>query len=113
MSRSTRSQPRRQYLVPGFVLIGLAVSAPAAQAQSISPERALLNQIPAPAYRVIVAETHSPTRIDGTQALLGTSTVAAESSVAIRSLGKAPAVDGSEALLGTVAPSKGRLTLAR
>lgn len=112
MSRSTRSHPRRQYLVPGFVLIGLAASAANARAQSITPERALLNQIPTPTYRVVVAETHSPTPIDGTQALLSTSTVAAGSSLAIGSPGEGPAVDGTRALLGTLGPSSRRLMLA-
>jgi hypothetical protein len=51
MSRTTRSHPRRPLVVTGFILTALAVSAATAQAQSTSPQRALLDRIPAATYR--------------------------------------------------------------
>jgi hypothetical protein len=54
--------------VIGLVLIGLAASAATAQAQSPSPDRALLNRIPAATYRVLAAGNESPTAIDGDRA---------------------------------------------
>ena len=50
MSRTTRFHPRRPLVVTGFILTALAVSAATAQAQSTSPQRALLDQIPAATY---------------------------------------------------------------
>lgn len=47
MSRTPGSHPRRPTVVAGLLLIGLTASAAIAQAQRPSPERALLNRIPA------------------------------------------------------------------
>ena len=68
MSRTTRSHPRRPLAVTGLVLIGLAASAATTQAQSPTPDRALLNRIPAATYRVVAAGNQSPTAIDGDRA---------------------------------------------
>ena len=65
MSRTTRSHPRRPLVVTGLVLIGLAASAATTQAQSPTPDRALLNRIPAATYRVVAAGNQSPTSTDG------------------------------------------------
>ena len=114
MSRITRSHSRRPFVVAGFLaLSGLAGSAATAEAQSISPERALLNPIPAAGYGV-VAGTESPFAIDGERALLNQSiAVSGAAGLATRSPGEARAVDGEQALLGG-GPSaqRRRLTLA-
>ena len=68
MSRTTRSHPRRPLVVTGFILTALAVSAATAQAQSPSPQRALLNRIPAATYRLVAAGNQSPTAVDGDRA---------------------------------------------
>lgn len=108
MSRITHSRPRRSFVVPGLVLIGLAASAATAQAQSTDPERALLNRIPV-SHRVTVAGTQSSTPIDGARVLLNSSTVAAGPS---KATGELRAVDGAQALLGAASPAGPRLTLA-
>ena len=68
MSRTTRSYPRRPLVVTGLVLIGLAASAATTQAQSTTPEWALLKRIPAATYRVVAAGNQSPTAVDGDRA---------------------------------------------
>jgi hypothetical protein len=68
MSRTTRSRPRRPLVVTGFILTALAASAATTQAQSPTPDRALLNRIPAAMHRVVAAGKQSPTAIDGGRA---------------------------------------------
>lgn len=68
MSRTARSHPRRPFVVTGLVLVGLAASAATTQAQSPTPDRALLNRIPAATYRVVAAGNQSPTALDGDRA---------------------------------------------
>jgi hypothetical protein len=94
-----------------LALAGLLVPL-AAHGQSISPERALLNAIPA-AYRVVVLGDESTTpRIDGEQALLGRRVGDAAPSLASWSPGAAEIVSGEQALLGRSVPSaQRRLTL--
>lgn len=60
MSRTTRSHPRRP--------LGLAASAATTQAQSPSPEGALLNRIPAGTGRLVATGNQSPIAIDGDRA---------------------------------------------
>jgi len=107
------SLTQRPFLIVG--LAGLAVfatrAAPAA-AQSITPERALLNAVPA-AYRV-VSDIETPA-VDGERALLGHSASGAHdvASLATRSEVEPPAIDGDRALRGIVVRSTNRrLTLA-
>ncbi len=113
MSRTPRSHSPRPFVVAGFLgLSGLAGSAATSQAQSISPERALLNAIPAAGYGM-VAVTESPSAIDGDRALLNQSiVVSGAANLATGSSGEAGAVDGEQALLGGVASVRRRLTLA-
>jgi hypothetical protein len=113
MFTRTLSLTERPLLIVG--LAGLAVSAtravPAA-AQGVTPERALLNAVPA-AYRV-VSDTEAPA-IDGEQALLGHSANGGHDvpSLATQSEVESPAVDGDRALRAIVVHStKRRLTLA-
>jgi hypothetical protein len=68
MSRITRSHRRRPLLVTGLVLFGLAASAANTQAQSPTPDRALLNRIPIATYHVVSTSSQSPTAIDGDRA---------------------------------------------
>ena len=68
MSRTTRSHPRRPLVVTGLVLIGLAASAATTQAQSPTPERALLDRIPLATDRGVAAGNQSPTAVDGDRA---------------------------------------------
>lgn len=51
MSRPTRFHPHRRRVVTACILTALAVSAATAQAQRTSPQRALLDRIPAATYR--------------------------------------------------------------
>ena len=67
-SRTTRSHSRRPLVMTGLALIALAASAATTQAQSPTPDRALLNRIPAATYRVVAAGNQSPTAIDGDRA---------------------------------------------
>ena len=78
MSRTTRSHPRRPLVATGLALIGLAASAATTQAQSPTPERALLNRIPAATHRVVAAGNQSPIAIDGDRADLAKSAYFAE-----------------------------------
>jgi hypothetical protein len=68
MSRTARSYPRRRLLVTGLVLVGLAASAATTEAHSSTPDRALLNRIPAATYRLVAAGNQSPTALDGDRA---------------------------------------------
>lgn len=114
MSRRTGSHPHRPLVAAGLLaLVGLATSATATHAQSINPERALLNPTPAVSYRS-VSDTPGPWgTIDGDRVLLGRSAgVSAAPSLAAQSHGDVLIVDGEQALLGQVGPSRRRLTLA-
>ena len=71
MSRTARSYPRRRLLVTGLVLVGLAASAATTEAHSSTPDRALLNRIPAATYRLVAAGNQSPTALDGDRARIG------------------------------------------
>jgi len=95
-----------------LALAGL-VTPLAAHAQSVSPERALLNTIPT-TYRVVVVDNGSPSSvIDGERALLGRVAAPTVQSLAAWSPGEAPVVSGERALLGRLAPSaQRRITLA-
>jgi hypothetical protein len=113
MFARTLSLTERPLLIVG--LAGLAIFAtravPAA-AQGVTPERALLNAVPA-AYRVVSdIETAA---VDGEQALLGHSASGGHDvpSLATQSEVESPAVDGDRALRAIVVHStKRRLTLA-
>ncbi len=102
----------------GAGLLGLAalgaLAAPAA-AQSVGPERALLNLVPG-SYRVVAQPEPPLTAIDGGRALLGrwASGTPAAQGVATPWAEEPSAVSGERALLGTVAPgAQRRLVLAR
>jgi hypothetical protein len=68
MSHTARSYPRRLLLVTGLVLVGLAAAAATTPAQSPTPDRALLNRIPAATYRLVAAGKQSPPVLDGDRA---------------------------------------------
>jgi hypothetical protein len=68
MSRTAHSHPRQPLVVTGLVLLGLAASVATTPAQSPTPDRALLNRIPAATYRVVAAGNRSPTAPDGDRA---------------------------------------------
>ena len=110
------SSPFRRALV-GAGLLGVAglvtLAAPAA-AQSVSPERALLNVAPLP-YAVVVQPESSVPPVDGERALLARTASASSAvlGVATRWLEEPPAITAERALLGTVTQSpRRRLTLA-
>ncbi len=114
MSRSIGSHPHRPLVAAGLLaLVGLATSVTPTHAQSINPEGALLNPTPAVSYR-FVSDTPGPWRtIDGDRALLGRSAgVSGAPSFATQSHRDVLVVDGEQALLGYVGPSRRRLTLA-
>jgi hypothetical protein len=67
-SRTTRSRPRRPFLVTALALIGLAASAATIQAQSPTPDRVRLDRIPVATVRVVAAGAPSPTAVDGDRA---------------------------------------------
>lgn len=81
-------------------IVGVLALPNAAQAQSVTPERALLNQIPATAWATTTAVTQGPV-IDGERALLNrfqTITVTPVGSVDAV-ITESASVDGAKALL--------------
>ncbi len=116
MFRTIHSYAIRMLAVAGFLGVASLVAPAATHAQTISPERALLNTTAVVSYsRVTVAAGPSRT-VDGESALLGRSTagVSSQPTLASGSLREARPVDGEQALLGKVAPSEARwLVLAR
>src|SRR5262245_45369181 len=103
----------RLLLLPGPISLAvLVMAAVPAVAQDITPERALLNVVPAP-YSVVVALERLP--IDGARALLGRSPVGVADALPVATgwQEESPAIDGERALRGIVPQSARRpLTLA-
>jgi len=115
MSHTTQAHRGRAVSAALFA-VGSLIAISTANAQDISPERALLNMIPA-TYKVVVLGNDAVTPvIDGDRALLGHSMpgTSIESRTAVRSEGGNPTITGERALLGYVAPTRDwRITLAR
>ena len=107
-SHSPRRWSRLAAALSGLALLGALASS--AAAQSTTPERALLNAVPAP-YTVANDVAQPP--VDGERALLGGS--ASEGfRVVAQWQEELPAVDGDRALRGILPQTtRGRLTLAR
>jgi len=68
MSRTTRSLPRRPLALTGLALISLAASAATAQAQSPTPDRALLDRRAVATYRMAAPGNQAPAAVDADQA---------------------------------------------
>jgi len=113
MFSQPHSATHRPLLVAGLASLAiLAAQVPSAAAQSITPERALLNAVPA---RHQVASNSEGPLVDGEQALLGKSAIPLSdgATVATRSQVQSPAINGERALLGIQTQSARRpLTLA-
>lgn len=110
MSRTIHSFAIRMLAVAGFLGVASLVAPAAIHAQTISPERALLNTTAVVSYSGVTVVAGPSRTVDGESALLGRSTVgvASQPKMAIGSLGEARPVDGERALLNKVAPSKTR-----
>lgn len=110
MSHTTHSHAPRILAVAGLLGFASLVAPAATQAQSISPERALLNTIPVISYSAITIAADRSRAVDSEWALLGRSTAAvrSQSTALIGSLEKVRPVDGERALLGKITPSETR-----
>lgn len=116
MSRTIHSYAWRMLAVAGFLGLASLVAPAATHAQTISPERALLNTTPILAHGGVSHATAPARTVGGERALLGRSTagVSSQPTLASGSLRKPGPVDGEQALLGKVAPSDTlRLTVVR
>jgi hypothetical protein len=109
MSRTIHSHGLRMLAL--VALLGVArLAAPAAtQAQSINPERALLNRTAVASSGALRTDPTPSPAVDGEWALLGRLPTGVTSDPEIASaLGDAVPVDGERALLGKIAPSEPR-----
>ncbi len=110
MARTIHSHASRILAVTGFLGLASLVAPLAAHAQTITPERALLNTTPNVSYGGVAYATAPARTAEGERALLGRSTagVSSQPTLASGSLRKPGPVGGEQALLGKVAPSETR-----
>ena len=116
MSRTIHSYAIRMVAVAGFLGVASLVAPAATHAQTISPERALLNTTAVVSYSGVTVAAGPSRTVDGESALLGRSTVgvASQPTLASGSFRDARSVDGERALLNKVALSEPRrLTVVR
>lgn len=110
MSQTFPSHAFRMVAVAGFLGLASLVAPAAIHAQTITPEKALLNPTPIASYHGI-SNAPTPARtVNGERALLGRSTagVSSQPTLASDSLRHSQTVDGEQALLGKVATSETR-----
>ena len=107
MSRTIHSYAIRILAMAGFLGMASLVAPAATHAQTISPERALLNTTAVVSYSGVTVTAGPSRTVDGESALLGRSNVGVMSQPkrAVGALGEYGPVDGVRALLNKVALS--------